>query len=83
VGRAEVLAFLNDLLIPFDNNQAERDLRMLRVQQKVSGCFRSAGGGAAVARLGGYLSTLRTQDQALLAALGTRFTSQPLSPAFA
>ncbi len=81
LGRAEVLAFLDDLTIPFDNNQAERDLRMLKVQQKVSGCFRSAGGGAAFARLRGYLSTLRKQGVALLAALEALVAGQPLYPA--
>jgi transposase len=78
-----VLAFLDDLTIPFDNNQAERDLRMLKVQQTVSGCFRAPSGAAAFARLRSYLSTLRKQGVALLAALETLFAGQLLSPAFA
>jgi transposase len=78
-----VLAFLDDLTIPFDNNQAERDLRTLKLQQKVSGCFRSVAGAAAFARLRSYLSSLRKQGQALLAALQTVFAGQPLYPAFA
>ena len=78
-----MLAFLDDLAIPFDNNQAERDLRMLTVQQKVSGCFRSPGG-AAFGRLRGYLSTMCKQGHALLAALQTLLVGQPLYyPAFA
>jgi transposase len=83
LGQGEVRAFLDDLAIPFDNNQAERDLRMLKVHQKVSGGVRSAGGGAAFGRLRSYLSTLRKQEQALLTALETLFAGQPLSPAFA
>jgi transposase len=83
LGQEEVLAFLDDLTIPFDNNQAERDLRLLKVQQKVSGSFRSPSGAAAFGRLRGYLSTLRKQGVALLAALETLFAGQPLSPAFA
>jgi transposase len=79
----EVLAFLDDLAIPFDNNQAERDLRGLKMQQKVSGCFRSDAGCEAFACLRGYLATLRKQGQALLAALEAVFTGQPLYPAFA
>jgi transposase len=83
LGHEAVLAFLDDLTIPFDNNQAERDLRTLKVQQKVSGCFRSDAGAAAFARLRGYLSTLRKQGRALLVALETVFAGRPLSPEFA
>jgi transposase len=75
-----VLAFLDDLAIPFDNNQAERDLRDLKVQQKVSGCFRSEWGADAYATIRGYLATLRKQGQALLAALDTVFAGHPLYP---
>jgi transposase len=79
----QVLAFLDDLGVPFDNNQAERDLRGLKVQQKVSGCFRSDAGAAAFARLRGYLATLRKQGQALLAALEMVVAGRPLYPVFA
>ncbi len=81
VGQSQVLAFLDDLTIPFYNNQAERDLRKLKPQQKISGGFRSARGGEAFARLRSYLSTLRKQEVALLRALQTLFTSSPLYPA--
>lgn len=78
-----VLAFLDDLAIPFDNNQAERDLRGFKVQQKVSNGFRSDPGSEAFARIRGYLATLRKQRQALLAALETVIAGRPLYPAFA
>ncbi|HEX9412868.1 MAG TPA: IS66 family transposase [Ktedonobacterales bacterium] len=82
LGHDQVLAFLDDLAIPFDNNQAERDLRMLKVQQKVSGAFRSSDGAAAFACIRGYLSTLRKQGHALLAALETVFAGEPVAPRF-
>jgi transposase len=82
LGQDHVLAFLDDFTIPFDNNQAERDLRMLKVQQKVSGSFRAPSGAEAFARIRGYLSTLRKQGMALLAALETVFAGQPLYPEF-
>jgi transposase len=81
--KEQVLAFLDDLTIPFDNNQAERDLRMLKVQQKVSGSFRAPTGAQAFARLRGYLSTLAKQGLALLAALEAVFAGTPLYPNFA
>lgn len=83
LGKAQVLAFLDDLTIPFGNNQAERDLRMLKVQQKVSGGFRADTGSAAFARIRGYLSTLSKQQMPLLAALATLFMGEPLYPSFA
>jgi transposase len=79
----QVLAFLDDLTIPFDNNQAERDLRSFKVQQKISGCFRSDPGAVAYARIRGYLATLRKQGRALLAALETVFAGHPIYPEFA
>jgi transposase len=83
LGQDQVLAFLDDLTIPFDNNQAERDLRMLKVQQKISGAFRSVTGADAFGRIRGYLSTMRKQGAALLAALEALFRGQPRYPTFA
>ena len=80
--RDQALAFLDDLGIPFDNNQAERDLRMLKTQQKVSGCFRSEVGATAFARLRSYVSTLKKQGVQLLAALESLFAGAPLLPAY-
>jgi len=78
--QAEVLAFMTDWRVPFDNNQAERDLRMIKVQQKVSSCFRSPTGPIAFCRLRGYLSTLKKQGQAVLPALQRVFAGHPLLP---
>src|SRR5260221_9083620 len=83
LGQGQVLAFLDDLAIPFDNNQAERDLRTLKVQQKVSGCFRSDPGGDAFAPLRSDLSTPPKQGPALFAALPSPFPGPLLYPAWA
>jgi transposase len=81
--RQEVLRFITDLRVPFDNNQAERDIRMPKLKHKVSGCFRSEDGAHAFATIRSYLSTLRKQSVDTYQALVMTFQGNPPVPRLA
>ena len=76
--RTEVLRFMSDLEVPFDNNATERDLRMVKLQQKIGGCFRTPAGAEAFCRIRSYLSTARKQGHGLLVALERVLRGKPL-----
>lgn len=80
--KENVLAFLTHPMIPFDNNQGERDIRMAKLKQKISGCFRGSDGGDIFSRIRGYVSTLRKNDLNILEGIQSAFDKSPMLPAF-
>lgn len=76
--REKVLRFVHDFRVPFDNNGAERDLRMMKVQQKISGTFRSWQGAVAFCRIRSYIATARKRGLNVIEALTSVFFGEPL-----
>ena len=78
--REHILLFMTDFRVPFDNNQAEHDLRMLKVKQKVSGCFRTEKGAEEFCRMRNYISTMKKQGRSVMETIRSMFAGKILMP---
>ena len=77
--KSDILRFMHDFDVPFTNNQAEQDIRMCKLRQKISGCFRSNTGPEIFCRIRGYLSTARKQGLNIMDAITDAIAGQPFT----
>ncbi len=78
--KSEVLAFMYDFRIPFNNSLAERDVRMIKVKQKLSGTFRTRTGAETFCAIRSYISTARKHGCNAIDAIHDALTSNPFMP---
>ncbi|WP_342306458.1 IS66 family transposase [Methanolobus sp. ZRKC5] len=78
--KEDILRFMYDQNVPFDNNQAERDIRMTKVQQKISGTFRSEQGAKNFCRIRGYVSTVNKNSESVIDAISAIFYGNSFVP---
>ncbi len=78
--KSQVLAFMYDFRVPFDNNLVERDIRMIKVKQKISGAFRTNSGAEAFCAIRSYISTVRKHGKLVIQAIHDAFADQPFIP---
>ena len=71
-----ILAFANNFLIPFGNNLAEQAIRMMKVKQKISGCFRSENGAKNFADIRSYIATAKKQGMPIMQAIASAIKGQ-------
>lgn len=76
--KEQILRFLNNLRVSFDNNQAERDIRMMKLQQKISGTFRSIEGAVAFCRIRAYISSIKKNGMNVMDAILAALNGAPL-----
>jgi hypothetical protein len=75
-----VLRFIEGILVPFDNNLAERDIRMMKVKMKISGGFRDRATAEAVILIRSYISTIRKNGETVIEAINAAFNNNPWMP---